>query len=52
MSNAACPYASVHLGVEQVLLHENTCYVILVDVVIQTLICSDGWSSVSVREEV
>jgi hypothetical protein len=33
-----------------VLLQGNTCYVILVDV-IQTLMCFDDWSSVSVRQE-
>jgi hypothetical protein len=37
--------------VEPVLLHGNTRYVILVDV-IQTLTCFDNWSSVSVRQEV
>jgi hypothetical protein len=37
--------------VELVLLHGNTRYVILVDV-IQTLMCFDDWSGVSVRQEV
>jgi hypothetical protein len=39
------------LGVELVLLHGNTRCVILVDA-IQTLMCFDDWSSVSVRQEV
>jgi hypothetical protein len=33
------------------LMHDNTSYVILVDV-IQTLLCFDDWSSVSVRHKV
>jgi hypothetical protein len=37
--------------VELVLLHGNTRYVFLVDA-IQTLMCFDDWSRVSVRQEV
>jgi hypothetical protein len=51
--NEHCDVLSV-LGAynsQLVLLHGNTRYVILVDVV-QTLMCFDNWSGVSVRQEV
>ena len=50
-NTATSPSPSVPVMVELPLMHDNASYVILDDV-IQTLLCFDDWSSVSVRQKV